>query len=67
MTSYPLVIVIAVVLVVLLVRRSALVSGKTACRFLRDGGVIVDVRTPEEFLGEFSASCRNAPGRRWTM
>ena len=54
-------VILAVVAVILLVRRSALISAQDACRYLGEGGVIIDVRTPEEFREGHVPNAINLP------
>ena len=61
MSLLALVIVAAVVVIVVFIRISALIPTKDACRYLQQGGVIVDVRTPEEFQGRHVPNAVNLP------
>ena len=61
MSLFPLLTIVAVVLIVFVVRRSALLSAKDACGYLREGGVIVDVRTPAEFREQPLPNSINLP------
>jgi phage shock protein E len=61
MSVIPVLMLVAVVAVVLLVRKTALISAKNACRYLEQGGVIIDVRTPEEFRGGHVPNAINLP------
>ena len=54
-------VILAVVAVILLLRRSALISAQDACRYLGEGGVIIDVRTPEEFREAHVPNAINLP------
>lgn len=57
----PLLFIVAMIVVIFLARRVALLSAKDAHRYLREGAVIVDVRTPEEFSKGHVPSAINLP------
>jgi phage shock protein E len=61
MSLLALVLVIGVVVIAVFVRMFAFIPTKDACRYLQQGGAIVDVRTPEEFQERHVPNAINLP------
>jgi rhodanese-related sulfurtransferase len=60
--NWTLIAIIAVVFIsVLMLKRLILISPQKARAFLRDGAVLVDVRTPEEFRSGHLPGATNVP------
>jgi phage shock protein E len=54
-------VVLAVLGVVLLIRQRALISARAADRYLQEGALVVDVRSPEEFKLSHVPGALNIP------